>query len=293
MLGAPDDNFEEFVSNWDLFKDRIVVFLGAGASVGAKNSSGEWLPNAYELRNRLWEHFKHDKSKPFDPAELKLMSLEHAASIIEAKIGRDELAKYLSSAFKCEKPLWSHIALPHLSPRSVFTTNYDELVELGYKQHDALYDVICDDRMPTSGRVPLYKPHGSLSHSNQLVGHGGLVITQFDYFDMISKYRNMLKKTITGFGQTCVVVIGYSFGDMDIGSELYELRRQNAGTPWYTIFPRADPLVRRMYTNRLKIEQINRTFEDFLADLDDRVNFLPSHAKYLMKDQLRREGRIQ
>lgn len=48
-----------------------------------------------------------------------------------------------------------------------------------------------------------------------------------------------------------------------------------------------------MYSNRLKIEQINRTFEEFLADLDEEVGFLPDHAKYTMKDNLQKTARIQ
>jgi hypothetical protein len=84
-----DSNFEEFVSNWDDFCNRLVVFLGAGASIGANNAVGRPLPGAYDLRNELWTKFKlNDTTKPFDPQTLRLMTLEHAAAIIEAKSGR-------------------------------------------------------------------------------------------------------------------------------------------------------------------------------------------------------------
>lgn len=288
-----DENFEEFASNWKHFKDRLVIFLGAGASMGARNRAGQKLPGAYELRNALWETYKHEGPAEFDPAELKLMSLEHASAIVETKVGRAEVAKFLERSFDCDKPLWNHVALPYLDPTAVFTTNYDELVEIGYKQHSAIIDVICDDRKPTGARVPIYKPHGSLSHATQAIGTGGLVITQFDYFEMIATYRKMLDRTIKTFGGKCVLVIGYSFGDMDIGSELYRLRQQTADTPWYAVFPRDDALVRKMYSKRLGIEQINRTVETFLADLDARIDFLPTHLKHDQIDQLRAKGVIQ
>lgn len=290
---SSDENFEEFVSNWRHFKDRLVVFLGAGASMGALNRNGEKLPGAFELRNALWEAYKHEGSGPFDPAELKLMSLEHASAIVETKVGRAEVSKFLGSHFDCDRPLWNHVALPYLEPGAVFTTNYDELVEKGYKSHSAVIDVICDDRKPVSPRVPIYKPHGSLSHAKQEIGSGGLVITQFDYFEMIATYRKMLERTIKSFGGTCVLVIGYSFGDMDIGAELYRLRQQTSDTPWYAVFPRDDSLVRKMYSKRLGIEQINRTVEDFLADLDARVDFLPVHLKHDKISGLRDAGVIQ
>lgn len=261
--------------------------------MGALNRDGQKLPGAYELRNALWEEFKHDGPAPFDPADLKLMSLEHASAIIETKVGRAEVSKFLQRAFDCDKPLWNHVALPYLEPKAVFTTNYDELVEKGYKSHAAVTDVICDDRKPVAPHVPIYKPHGSLSHASEKVGAGGLVITQFDYFEMIAVYRRMLEKTIKTFGGTCVLVIGYSFGDMDIGSELFRLRQQTADTPWYTVFPRNDPLVRKMYSKRLGIEQINKTVEEFLADLDGRVNFLPDKFKHGQKAKMQSEGVIQ
>ena len=103
----------------------------------------------------------------------------------------------------------------------------------------------------------------------------------------------MLERTIKSFGGTCVLVMGYSFGDMDIGSELYRLRQQTADTPWYTVFPREDALVRKMYSKRLGIEQINRTCEGFLADLDERVDFLPPRLKHDQIYALRADGTIQ
>jgi len=293
-MNDQDDNFEEFISNWKFFCNRLVVFVGAGASIGAKNAAGRPLPSAYELRNELWITFKlNDTTKPFDPADLRLMTLEHAAAIIEAKTGRTVLSEYLVERFRCDRALWQHVALPYLQPRSLFTTNYDELVEIGYKSHIDQIDIVCNARVPMPDQIVLFKPHGSLSHANQPVGQGGLVITQFDYLQMISQYRSMLGRSMTSFGRTCVLIIGYSFGDMDIGAELYSLRNQSADIPWYAVFPRNDPLVRRMYSRRFKIEQINRTFEQFLAELDARVNFLPDALKHERIGQLRAAGRIQ
>lgn len=288
-----DENFEEFVLNWPRFKNRIVLFLGAGASIGAVNADGKALPNAYELRNALWEEFKADRTRPFDPSELRLMSLEHAAAIVETSAGRKEVNDFLVSRFTCEKPMWQHLVLPHLQPLSIFTTNYDEMVELGYKHHGPVPDIICDGQHPPQGRTAIYKPHGSLGQSQRPVGQGGLVITQFDYFSMISQYREMLRTSLSTLGEACVVIAGYSFSDMDIGAELYALRQQNAGTPWYAVFPRTDPQVRHMYSQRLNIRQIGMTLEGFLSELDKRVNFIPAHHKLRKRTYLRSKNIIQ
>jgi hypothetical protein len=289
-----DDNMDDLADNWPSFQNRVTVFLGAGASIGALNGAGKHLPSAYQLRNDLWEKYKWRSTDGlFDPTSLRLMGLEHAAAIIEAKTGRTVLGEYLQEAFSCAKPLWQHLALPHLNPASLFTTNYDQLIELGYSGAGKVLDVICSNRSPMAAQTALFKPHGSLSHINQPVGHGGLVITQFDYLEMIADYRKMLQNAMTGFSSSCVLIIGYSFGDMDIGSELYALRKKSDGIPWYAVFPRADKEVRKMYSKRFGIEQINRTFEDFLADLDGRIDFLPAHLKHAEKGELRRLGRVQ
>lgn len=292
-MAAADENFEAFVRNWEIFQERLVIFLGAGASIGARNSLGKPLPNAFDLRNELWKRYKTPKGQPFDPSELKLMSLEHAASIVEVLVGRDELTRYLLENFACDRPLWQHLVLPHLNPKAIFTTNYDELVELGYKSHAVVPDVVCDSSPVGAGRTAIYKPHGSLGHATQPVGKGALVITQFDYFEMISDYRAMLEKAMTGFGESCVLIAGYSFGDMDIGAELFKLRRQSKGTPWYAIFPRDDPQVKRMYSNRLGVEQINMTLEQFLRELDRRVNFIPGKHKFSKMRTLTTGGLVQ
>jgi hypothetical protein len=293
----PDNNFEEFVGNWPHFQKRLVVFLGAGASIGARNRTGRKLPNAYELRNSVWEKLKHEPGMgAFDPAELRLMTLEHAAAIIEAKTGRTVLDEYLREQFDCDKPLWPHAVLPFVGPVSLFTTNYDELVELGYKNSPSVLNVECGNRRPPPGRTVLYKPHGSLGHSNQPIGHGGLIITQFDYFEMIADYRGMLRKAMTEFSSTCVLFVGYSFGDMDIGAILYDIRKHDQNIPWYAVFPRDDQQVRRMYSRHFGINQINKTFETFLAELDERVSFIPAeHAewKHANRDELVARGRIQ
>lgn len=289
-----DSNLKEFIDNWHLFRDRVVFLLGAGASYGAMSSAREPLPSGYELRNRLWQALKVRPGEAFDPAELKLMPLEHAAAIVESKAGRQELVRYLTDQFTCERPLWQHLVLPEFRAKALLTTNYDELVELGYRAHNSQQlDVICDDRHPTRGHVPLYKPHGSLSHSGQSIGCGGLVITQFDYFRFIEQYRGMLRQAMTGFNAACVVAVGYSFSDMDIGAELFRLRHSTPGTPWYAIFPRADEQVRKMYSRELRIEQIDATFEDFLVQLDDAVDFISEPFKFERKSDLQRRALIQ
>jgi SIR2-like domain len=229
-----------------------------------------------------------------------MMSLEHAAAIAEARTGRAALIEKLTSKFDCHHPLWQHAVLPFLRPKALFTTNYDELIEKGWRLHTGNPGVeeialrhsasAYDSPAP---RMSLFKPHGTLHMSSRKIGEGGLVITMFDYFRMIGDYREMIEQFLSDFNQSCVIFVGYAFMDMDIGAELFRLRRQKKDIPWYAVFPRNDADVREMYRAKFDIRQINRTASDFFAELDERTDFIPQDWKFGEISNLQDRGLIQ
>jgi hypothetical protein len=295
-----DDNFDNLTNNWEHLNTRLTIFLGAGASVGAHNRSAEFLPSALTLRNEIWKDFMCPPAERanFDSAVLGMMSLEHAAAIVEARAGRSPLIERLK--FDCHHPLWQHAVLPFLKPKALFTTNYDELVEKGWRLQTGSQGVeeitlrhSAATQVSPAPRMSLFKPHGTLALSAKKIGKGGLVITMFDYFRMIGDYRRMIEEFLSDFNQTCVIFVGYAFMDMDIGAELYRLRRKKKTIPWYAVFPRNDADVREMYRAEFDIRQINRTASDFFAELDERVNFIPKEWKFGQISDLQRRGLIQ
>jgi hypothetical protein len=284
----PDPNFANFLNNWNNHKGHIIIFLGAGASVGARNRLGRALPTAYYLRNLLWQKFMAPKPEEFTPDRLSLVSLEHASALVERSVGRSILLKELSQQFDVAAPLWQHAVLPFLHPRGIFTSNYDTLIEQGWAVHSSVEELgtlrpYYRDETPDAVRhIPLYKPHGSIVRASEPVGEGGLVVTQFDYIEMLSYRRNALSKCLSNLQNTCVIFIGYSFQDLDIATSLYDMRNPHAkrSIPWYAVFPRNDENVRGMYDERYGIRQINRTFFQFMLDLDDAVGLTPEAWKF-------------
>ncbi|WP_246671846.1 SIR2 family protein [Mesorhizobium sp. B2-3-10] len=297
---AADPNFENFVSNWKRLRSRLTIFLGAGASVGAKNRDGQYLPTAFDLRNDVWRQFMLDDAdkESFDPTALKGMTLEHAAAIAESRTGRSAVIEQVVSTFDCARPLWQHAVTPFLRPKAVFTVNFDELVEKGWRLQSGSFGVEelnlrYNSKADTSApHTPLFKPHGTLQHANRSIGSGGLVISMFDYFEMIGDYRDMIEKFLLDFDQSCVLFIGYSFGDMDICSELFRLRRKR-NVPWYAVFPRDDSDVRRMYQDKFGVLQINKRFLDFVVELDQQVGFIPDEWKFDRLATIRASEKIQ
>jgi hypothetical protein len=299
QIGPHDPNLDNFIANWSRFKNKLTVFLGAGASVGARNADDIPLPAAIGLRDDLWRAFmcsQADRDK-FESTTLGMMSLEHASALVEARAGRAELRDHIVTTFRTKLPLWHHAALPLLNPKAVFTVNYDELVEQGWRAHRgaAPKEFVLrhrPERHP-AGKVPLFKPHGTLDLANEKIGEGGLVITMFDYYQMICDYQGMLEMFLSDLSQRCVLFIGYAFMDMDIGAEIHRLRQQNQDVPWYAVFPRGDADVRRMFEEKFGIRQINRTAHNFFADLDEAVDFIPTAWKVDRVPELQSAGVIQ
>jgi hypothetical protein len=283
-----DDNFENLCDNWQHYKDNLIVFLGAGASIGAINGSGVKLPNAFELRNELWIECMVPPAEKasYDTKYLGLMTLEHAAALVEVQCGRKVLTDYIQNRFQGTQPLWQHAVLPFLNPKAVFTTNYDDLVETGWQSKQRhvggkqMMTIFENATGRNPGHIPIYKPHGTVEWPHHDIKKGGIVITQFDYYEMLNDRKGMLTSFMEDFKNSCVIFIGYSFMDMDIASILYDLRQKDKGIHWYAVFPRNDAVVRRMYDKKYSIMQINRTFLDFLGDLDDRVDFIPADWKF-------------
>ena len=107
----------------------------------------------------------------------------------------------------------------------------------------------------SEGRTPLYKPHGTAQHSAAPVHSGSIVLTQFDYFTMLERKRDMLRSFLEQMENNCVVFIGYSFQDMDIASMLHSMKRKSRERHWYAVFPRADSNVRSMYDRQYGINR--------------------------------------
>lgn len=277
--GIPDDNLENFIDNWPHYSDRLMLFLGAGASMGATDRTGVKLPTAIGLRDEIWSKFMLSPRERTESPALGLLSLEHSAALVESKVGRGPLVEYVGKRFVCSETQWPHAAIPFLKPRALYTTNYDELIELAWPFHPGeprptpVY-APGQDRV-TEGFVPLYKPHGTAQHATGDVGEGGLVLTQFDYFSMLEQKRQMLSRFLNRMQENCVVFVGYSFQDMDIASMLHAMRSSNRQHHWYAVFPRADANVRFMYERQYGIRQIRRTFADFMAEVGHKLGLIP------------------
>nr|VFJ54477.1 MAG: SIR2-like domain-containing protein [Candidatus Kentron sp. FM]VFJ55383.1 MAG: SIR2-like domain-containing protein [Candidatus Kentron sp. FM]VFK10419.1 MAG: SIR2-like domain-containing protein [Candidatus Kentron sp. FM] len=296
-----DENLVEFAENLKrgFYKNRLVIFLGAGASIGSLGgNSGEMpLPTAMALRNELWERFMLPMgTTDFDFTQLGAMSLDQASAFAEVKAGRHAVAEFIAYRFRTAQPLWQHAVLPFLNPRALFTTNYDRLIEQGWRASQTKEEIVpifAGKQQVVPNYIPLFKPHGSADRALDAVGYGGPVITTIDYFEMLSDKKMLLDQWLATVRGACVLFIGYSMSDMDIGAHLYSARQKNDSIHWYAAFPRADTTVRKYWEGKLRIRPIDRGFAEFMKDLDEWVDFIPKEWKWEQIEQWRQQGAIQ
>jgi hypothetical protein len=102
---------------------KAVCFLGAGFSRGATDAAGRNVPGEYELRRELFEIVSED----FD----ERISLPDIANFCKkkSKDTADKLRQLILNRFTLTCPSITQIEILSQPWRSVFTTNYDDIVE--------------------------------------------------------------------------------------------------------------------------------------------------------------------
>lgn len=101
--------------------EKTALVLGAGASI----PSG--APTGNELRDQLGQEFGIDSYQSFGLADL--------STIIEARRERYQLVRAIRKRIQSLQPTGGLMSLPLFEWASIFSTNYDDLVEKSFKKH--------------------------------------------------------------------------------------------------------------------------------------------------------------
>lgn len=223
--------------------DQTVLFLGAGSAV----PSG--APTAKELAEHLCLELA---------GEILSDDLTEAATILENRYGRQAVVDAVRSALMGLQPTGGLLALPARSWHTIYTTNYDELIESAYKRAAKALNVVISnyDYGDADGRTgtPLFKIHGSISQDEVDGSRVRMVLTQRDY-DQAESYREVI------FGRLAldmltkdILFIGHSLRDVRLQSEVRRVAELHAarGTPGrlFLLSYQSDPDRARIFTDR-------------------------------------------
>ena len=187
-----------------LHPEKTVLFFGSGASL----PSG--APSAAALTTAISQRFGAPTG----------FNLADASMLAEIKADRSELIKFLRTQFRNPAPTGGLKNVSLYDWKSIFTTNYDELVEHVYRQNQkdlVVYSSNFDfsqDTNPLSAK--LFKIHGTIDKDVSDGDHSRIVLTSGDY-DKTLEYREFLYDRLSAdMAGAQTIFIGHSLADPDI-----------------------------------------------------------------------------
>lgn len=202
----------------DLHPERTTLLLGAGAAY----SSG--APLAEELCRYLERELAEGQRISDELTEL--------AGILENRRSRHDLVQAVVRLLAPLKPDGALKVLAKESWRSIYTTNYDRLVEAAYDASGRDLSVVRShfdwDVAHEPGATRLFKIHGCITQDRSLGHKTSMTITAGDYVEF-EKYRKLL------FDRFKMEIAG--------------------GTAWIVGYSMRDPHIRRLVDDALRLQK--------------------------------------
>lgn len=252
---------------------RCVPVLGSGFSMNARLQKGDGTMPSWQALGRALAT-EGGFSPDFGPTTI--------ASIYERAYGRPRLVEAIRKALHYDlvEPGESHRAFTRLDFDTIYTTNFDNLIETVFRsEHKPLRVVVGDHQLAFHGgpkTQTLIKLHGDLEHVDDLV------ITDSDYFEFISRSPATATHLSTSLMTRTALFVGYSLADADF-NQIWNVARQRLGKllpkGYFVAFADSSaPAVYdrddRVHVMRLRPEpgeSRDQTLARFFTDLNDSV----------------------
>lgn len=137
---------------------------------------------------------------------------------------RTKITQTISDFFQDNKgnPVRTHEILATFPVKSIWTTNYDTLIERSLKKADISYSVVTDDESYTgldpTAKIKIHKIHGDVKSPSHCV------ITRKDYEKFEEQHDIVLSELKGEMCTNSFLFLGYSFSDIDIQHILSKIR---------------------------------------------------------------------
>ncbi|HFZ1281473.1 TPA: hypothetical protein ACIJR0_004989, partial [Klebsiella aerogenes] len=105
---------------------RVVLFLGSGATIGAKTQSGKEAPKGNDLANIL--------SKEYFGEEKTTKTLSSVAELAISETDIHTVQQFVKNYFDEFEPAEFHLKIPTFRWIAIYTTNYDLVIEKAYQR---------------------------------------------------------------------------------------------------------------------------------------------------------------
>ena len=249
---------------------RATLFLGAGISAGLRNPAGEDFPLGQELAKIICRDLLGDS--------LLDLTLDEAAEFARRAMGPGPLNKYLFKFFSTFSPGSVHDAAIQLPWDTIYTTNFDLLLEqaekrLGSGAAGRLVPIVSVTTALGSLQevdIPYYKLHGSVDLAN--TNEGRLTLTKEDYRHYDELRKPLFKRLYSDLSSRTFVFIGYAMRDANF-REILEECRAALGVKTlplsYAIRPSFREVEADFWLDKYNVRLVDATADVFLQQLRD------------------------
>ncbi|GAA8839936.1 hypothetical protein HpRN165_07340 [Helicobacter pylori] len=216
MAKVKDQDYKKWAR--DIASGGAVVFFGAGFSAGATGFDGE-LPLGNQLRDKLGEFCGFER-KYYETKDLKDVA-EHC--LLEKS--RQEIVEKLKDIFAVKQPKDEQKVVVGWPWKSIYTTNYDDLISCVGKQVGKNIDILTlESMLPSESRNFCLHINGCVDRlepkhldNSFKLSHSSYVNS--DVFANSSEWENKFRKDLQY--SALVVFMGYSLADMPIERILF------------------------------------------------------------------------
>lgn len=250
---------------------KIILFLGAGASMEAVSACGsKHPPSGWQLANILSEKFLGRVIPDMSLMSMADLCTSKSSYTAVAETIRDELKKYKISD--------AHKLIPSFKWHTIATTNYDTFIEDAYGEHLApLQNVLpfVKDNQPIESRISstrnplvLLKLHGCVDHAYDKEVP---LILDPSHYEAYANGRKRLFTRLEDFAHEMpILFVGYQVGDPHILSIVRRLEKDGSRPECFVVVPNVDEDVKSHWGSK-RITCIDAKFGDFIKKLDSTI----------------------
>ncbi|MCZ7601383.1 MAG: SIR2 family protein [Melioribacteraceae bacterium] len=255
----------------DINHGRVILFLGAGASIGAKHPRNEQIPIGDKLKELICDKFLG--------RQYKNESLDWVGELAIDQSSLIEVQSFIHEIFNVFTPSEFHLIIPKFNWRAIFTTNYDLILETAYqKQNDRLQELIpflgnhdvMDTILRAKEKVAYIKLHGCISYIKDDTLPLILSLDQFvDYDTKRGRLFRILEDLAIEYP---IIFVGHRLQDYNLRKILLRLNKTYSKKPrFYIIQPDVSDAETKYWESK-RITVLNHTFKEFLNSIDSSSN---------------------
>ena len=249
---------------------QVVLFLGSGASLGAKHPEKKTPPIGNQLATLICDKYLGD--------EYKHLPLTQVSELAISESSLFDVQSFVADIFKDFEPSPFHELIPKFNWAAIITTNYDLIIEKAFQNVSrSLQKLVVfkkdtdriEEKIKKQNQVMYIKLHGCITDINDPMLP--LILTPEQYITHKENRTQLFNRLSTLSINYPFLFIGHSLSDSDLRAIMLELDKLKDAKPRsYLITPIITEAEKRFWSNK-KMAHIQMSFEEFIKALNNEI----------------------